>query len=82
MPNYILKDKLTINNDLTVSGTIYIVKHENLLSKIDGYETYEPISGEYENLEINGNLIVCEFSENYEIVVGNTLTSIGNELLE
>ena len=80
--NRILKGKLTVNNDLTVNGTVYIVKDETLLSKIDNADSYELISGEYTDLEIDGNLIVCEFIETCEIIVGSSLNSIGNEVYE
>ena len=82
MPNSILRETLNIDNDLVVNGNIYFVKKESLLSKIDNLETYEPISGSFENLEINGNLIVCEFIENLDVEIKGTIRSVGNIVYE
>ena len=82
MPNHILRDTLSVDNDLIVNGNIYFVKKESLLTEIDNLETYEPISGSFENLEINGNLIICEFIENVDIDIKGTIRSLGNIVYE
>ena len=82
MPNSILRETLNIDNDLVVNGNIYFVKKESLLSEIDNLETYEPISGSFENLEINGNLIVCEFIDNLDVEIKGTIRSVGNIVYE
>jgi len=61
MPNSIVKDTLNIENNLVVTGTIYIVENEKALDKIDNLDTFENISGRYQDLEINGDLVLCEY---------------------
>ena len=76
MPDYIVKDNLTIYNDLIVTGQIYIVENEAALSQVENIEKYTEISGNHENLEVNGDLVVCEYA--CEIKVNGELRSLGN----
>tara|TARA_Y100001970_G_C14233647_1_gene860375 strand:- start:408 stop:659 length:252 start_codon:yes stop_codon:yes gene_type:complete len=79
--NKIVKENLCITDNLVVNGTIFFVENSKKLDNIDNLESYESISGNMENLTINGNLIVCEFEPNCQMIVKGNVTSNGNELL-
>jgi len=79
MPNSIIKENLNVANNLTVTGTIYIVENEKALEQIENLDSFTYISGDYDNLEINGDLAVCEYCCN--INVSGELRSIGNVIL-
>ena len=82
MSNRIVKDKVTVNGNLSVNGQIYFVKNENSLSHIDNIDNFELLSGEYDNLTIEGDLVVCEYDKNCNMIVNGEVVSEGNQLLE
>ena len=75
--NKMVREKLHITHNLDVSGNIYIVKNSESLNNIDNIESYELISGEMDNLTINGNLIICVFEWSCDMVVNGNVTSNG-----
>ena len=82
MSNRIVKDKVTINGNLSVNGQIYLVKNEKCLNQIDNIDNFELLSGDFDNLSINGDLVVCEYDKNCDMVVNGEVVSNGNQLLE
>ena len=65
----IVRESLTILGNLVVKGTVFIAAHEKDLEKIDDLESYTPISGEYENLTIEGDLVVCHYEESCVVTI-------------
>ena len=79
--NKIVKEKLNITHNLDVTGNIIFVENSEKLNTIDNIESYEFISGNMENLKIDGNLIVCQFDPNCDMTVNGNVTSDGNEII-
>ena len=80
MPNSIIRKNLNIKNNLIVTGTIYIVESEEGLKKLENIDTFLDISGEYDDLEINGDLAVCEYC--CSVSIAGEVRSIGNMVLK
>lgn len=73
--NRIVRDSLTIYKKLVIKGTIFVATHERDLETIDDLMSYTPISGEYDNLTIEGNLVVCEYDENCDVTINGMILS-------
>ena len=79
--NRIVQEKLTILGNLVVKGTLFLATQESDLEMIDDLESYTPISGKYDNLTIEGDLLVCDYKENCIVTIngaqGNNDYTIG-----
>lgn len=73
--NRIVRDSLTIYKKLVIKGNIFVATHERDLETIDNLMSYTPISGEYDNLTIEGNLVVCEYDENCDVTINGMILS-------
>ena len=82
MNNKLVNEKLIINYELIVNGYIFIIKNEDKLDMIDDINKYTKISGNFDNLTIEGNLVVCEFDKNCDVQVNGTINSMGNQIFE
>lgn len=82
MNNKLVNEKLIINDQLIVNGYIFIIKNKDKLDMIDDINKYTKISGNFDNLTIEGNLVVCEFDKNCDVQVNGTINSMGNQIFE
>ena len=75
--NRIVREHLTVSETFIVKGDVILVNEEGGLDQIDDLHTYIPISGDYETLTIEGNLIVCKYDERC-VVILNGYVDYGN----
>jgi hypothetical protein len=81
MKNYILEGTLIINNNITIIGTIFLVKSEKGLEKIDKIEDFENISGTYDDLDVE-NLIIKDYIPTNQLIVNGNTTTTNYTILE
>ena len=74
--NCIIKKGLVVTGDLVVNGTIYILKSNNSLEKLEQSEDYEEISGTHHNLTIEGDLLLCQYLEGCDLTVHGSTTTL------
>ncbi len=79
MTNLIAKDTLNIKNNLIVKGTVYIIESKEGLDKLENLETFQDVSGDFDNLEVDGDLAICEYS--CKVNIGEEMRSEGNMVL-
>ena len=80
MPNSIARDTLNIKNNLIVKGTLYIIESKEGLDKLENLDTFNNISGDFDSLEIDGDLAICEYS--CKVNIGEEIRSEGNMILK
>ena len=86
MSSKIADGVLRINN-LTVRGEIIFVENQEAFNNIEGIETFDKISGEFDNLTIEGDFIVPEFptfnnTVMPDVIISGTVISTSNKRLQ
>ena len=80
MTNYILSGDTTINGHIVINGITYIAKTEESLQQIEDIDTYQNLSGVFDDITINGNLVICDFND-FDLVCAGTCTSLETKTL-
>lgn len=78
MTNYIISGDLTINGNLSINGTLYCVTNESNLINIENIDEYNPLSGVFDDLVIEGNLVFCEY-QNFDLVINGSFAAVNSE---
>jgi hypothetical protein len=79
--NFILDGHTKINGDITINGILYHVKTEKSFHKLNNKDLIHLCGGIYDNITIDGNLIICDYKE-HNLLVSGSIQMICSEIVE
>jgi hypothetical protein len=78
--NFILDGNTIIKGDITISGILYQVKNEEALNRLNKTDL-NPLSGTFDNIIIEGDLVICEYKE-YNLLISGSMITMCTEIVE